>query len=241
MTASAPATTGFKSSCVTSADSHVTFSSRPVGTRRATPVIPVTEGSTASALTRLLPIFPVAPKMTTRMSSTTPDLSPRNFQGAWLPPRVGSVDQFSGSTRSLLDDIERLVPLHHVFDVFDLVARLDDEPGRVRPNELVIIDPDGDRLRTATCAALADEIELLRIRAAQRLPLLVQFTKERLIRGDPDFPLGHDTTIPEPRRGQTGHEALSACQEVTRRPSPARRSVAVTPGTPARSQPATAV
>jgi len=46
-----------------------------------------------------------------------------------LATRVGFLDELSGATCPLLDDVERLVPLNDVFDVFDLMARLDDEPG----------------------------------------------------------------------------------------------------------------
>jgi hypothetical protein len=35
------------------------------------------------------------------------------------------------------------------------------------------------------------------------LPFLIDFTEQRLIRGDPDLPLHHEGTIPDARGGQT--------------------------------------
>jgi hypothetical protein len=46
-----------------------------------------------------------------------------------LATRVGYLDQLSGSSRSLLDDIKGVMPLNHVLDILNLMTRLNDEPG----------------------------------------------------------------------------------------------------------------
>ena len=77
---------------------------------------------------RAASIFSFAARNRASFSATIRASSGSMVSGS-LPTRVCFLDQFSSTSRSLLDNVKRLMPLHHVFDIFDLVARLNDEPG----------------------------------------------------------------------------------------------------------------
>lgn len=68
-TASTPAKRGSRSSTATSACTQSVFGSDQAGRRRAMPTTWFTASSVASRSTRLVPTFPVAPMMTTRMTA----------------------------------------------------------------------------------------------------------------------------------------------------------------------------
>ena len=98
-TASAPANTCSRGARATSAALHSTLGKRMPGMRRATPTTLSTAGSSASALSTLVPTLPLAPVTTTRMGRSMPPLTPPQTPGR-VPPSPGNGPSARAHARS---------------------------------------------------------------------------------------------------------------------------------------------